>query len=109
MTPSLVRHAHRVGSSGNIQVLLDSRAPPPSHRRRYAGRGSKAQTRLLTHSQRAESPSQQREIRRRHGSMVVVHGLIFVLGCALILMAIFSAVSTFVVPRGRAPDTLTRS
>jgi hypothetical protein len=37
------------------------------------------------------------------------HILVFLLGCALVLSAIRSAILTFVVPRGAAPDGLTRS
>lgn len=39
--------------------------------------------------------------------MIAVHLVFFVLGCALVLTALFSAIRTFVVPRG-APDRLTR-
>jgi hypothetical protein len=39
---------------------------------------------------------------------VVFQVVAFVLGFALIVSAIFSAISTFVVPRGAAPDGLTR-
>src|SRR5450759_3748909 len=34
--------------------------------------------------------------------------VVFLLGCALIVSAILSAIRTFVVPRGSAPDVLTR-
>lgn len=39
---------------------------------------------------------------------MAVHVLVFALGCLLILTAISSAIRTFVVPRGMAPDALTR-
>src|SRR5438093_1136810 len=39
--------------------------------------------------------------------MVVVHAVVFVLGVALVVSALFSAIRTFVVPRG-VPDRLTR-
>lgn len=39
---------------------------------------------------------------------MVIHALLFVLGCALISTAVTSAVRTFVVPRGGRPDVLTR-
>ncbi len=35
--------------------------------------------------------------------------VLFVLGCGLVFMAVLSAIRTFVVPRGVAPDELTRS
>lgn len=37
-----------------------------------------------------------------------VHGILFLLGCALVLTAVLSAVRTFIVPRGGKPDALTR-
>jgi hypothetical protein len=40
--------------------------------------------------------------------MVALHVLVFVLGCVLIFIAIFSAIRTFVVPRGVGLDPLTR-
>jgi hypothetical protein len=40
--------------------------------------------------------------------MVVAHIASFVVGCGLILMAVMSAIRTFVVPRGGSPDALTR-
>ena len=39
--------------------------------------------------------------------VVVVHAVVFVLGGALVVSAPFSALGTFVVPRG-VPDRLTR-
>lgn len=40
---------------------------------------------------------------------MVVRVIVFLLGCALVLSALLSAIRTFVVPRGAAPDGLTRS
>lgn len=40
---------------------------------------------------------------------MAVHVLAFALGCGLVLTALLSAIRTFVVPRGAAPDALTRS
>src|SRR5437868_11957429 len=40
---------------------------------------------------------------------MAAHAPALVLGCALIFMALSSAIRTFVVPRGAAPDPLTRS
>jgi hypothetical protein len=39
---------------------------------------------------------------------MIVHLAVFLLGCVLIVSAILSAIRTFVVPRGAAPDGLTR-
>ncbi|HEX6510384.1 MAG TPA: hypothetical protein VF221_22365 [Chloroflexota bacterium] len=41
--------------------------------------------------------------------MVVIQALVFLVGCGFIFIALSSAVRTFVVPRGSAPDALTRS
>lgn len=38
---------------------------------------------------------------------MIVHAVVFILGCTLVLAAIRSAVRTFVVPRGGKPDGLT--
>lgn len=43
----------------------------------------------------------------RSASVIVVHVVVFVLGAALVSSALFSAIRTFVVPRG-VPDRLTR-
>jgi len=40
---------------------------------------------------------------------VAVHVLVFMAGCGFVFSALASAVRTFVVPRGTAPDVLTRS
>jgi hypothetical protein len=40
---------------------------------------------------------------------VIADPLLLILGCALVLTAIRSAIRTFVVPRGAAPDALTRA
>jgi hypothetical protein len=40
---------------------------------------------------------------------MAIHVVVFIIGCGLIFAAISSAVRTFVVPRGAAPDGLTRS
>jgi hypothetical protein len=39
---------------------------------------------------------------------MAIHVVVFIIGCGLIFAAISSAVRTFVVPRGTAPDVLTR-
>lgn len=40
---------------------------------------------------------------------MIVHAVAFIVGCAFVFTAIVSAVRTFVVPRGGAPDALTRA
>jgi GAF domain-containing protein len=45
---------------------------------------------------------------RREVRSLIVHAVTFIVGCALVFTALKSAVQTFVVPRGAAPDALTR-